>query len=286
MTSPADVPMAPDGPAPELRFKRRAALRLAPVEIWRARILIRTLAERELRAFYKQAVLGVAWAVLAPVTLMIVFTVFVQRVATVNTGGVPYALFTYIGLVPWNFFSQSVTSGGMSLVTQMTLVNKLKCPREVFPLSSIAVAAVNSCIAGLVLIVLFVINGFAPKTTTPLAIVPLIVQILFTVAVALIVSATTVYMRDLRHALPLLLQLGLFATPIVYGLDAIPTNWQPWYSLANPLAPIIDSYRQTVLYGNAPDWGLLGLGSLTTAVLLVTGLWLFRRLETGFADVA
>ena len=170
MTSSAGAPLVPDGPAPELRFKRRAQLRQAPGEVWRARALVRTLAERELRAFYKQAALGVAWALLAPITLMIVFTVFIQRVATVDTGGVPYALFTYIGLGPWNFFSQSVTSGGMSLVTQMTLVNKLKCPREVFPLSSITVAAVNSFIAGLVLIVLFAISGFAPKFTTPLAI--------------------------------------------------------------------------------------------------------------------
>jgi ABC-2 type transport system permease protein/lipopolysaccharide transport system permease protein len=276
----------PDEPPEELRFHREGALTSAPGEIWRARLLIRALAERELRALYKQAALGVAWAVLAPVTLMIVFTIVFQRVADINTRGVPYALFSYIGLVPWNFFAGSVTTGGMSLVNQMTLVNKLNCPREVFPLAYVVVTAVNTIIATGVLIILFAVNGYAPRLTTPLAIVPLVVMILFTIAVTLFVSSITVYLRDLRHALPILLQLGLFATPVVYGMDAIPTPLQPWYALANPMAAIIDSFRQTVLFGNAPNWTLLGLATVTTLVLLVSGLKLFRRLEMGFADVA
>jgi len=280
------MPAVPDSPPEDYRFKRTHQLRRAPVEVWRARLVIRSLVERELRALYKQAALGAAWAVLVPVTLMIVFTVFLQRVANIDTGGVPYSLFSYIGLVPWSFFAGSVTAGGMSIVQQMSLVNKIRCPREVFPLASVAVAAVNACIATLVLLLLFAINRFMPQPTTPLAIFPLVVLVLFTIAVTLYVSAFTVYVRDLRHALPILLQLGLFATPVVYGLDAIPESWRPWYCLVDPMAPVIDGLRQTVLYGNAPNWLYLGLGSLTTIVLLVTGVLVFRRLETGFADVA
>jgi len=276
----------PDEPPESLRFQREGALTSAPGEIWRARLLIRALAERELRALYKQAVLGVAWAVLAPVTLMIVFTIVFQRVAVINTRGVPYALFTYIGLVPWNFFAGSTTTGGMSLVSQMTLVNKLNCPREVFPLAYVVVTAFNAIIATAVLVILFVVNGYAPRLTTPLAILPILVMILFTVAVTLFVSSITVYLRDLRHALPILLQLGLFATPVVYGMDAIPRNLQLWYALVNPMAGIIDSFRETVLFGNAPNWTLLGAATFTTFVLLAAGLKLFRRLEMGFADVA
>jgi ABC-2 type transport system permease protein/lipopolysaccharide transport system permease protein len=283
---PAPDETALDGPPPELRFRRRSAVLHAPAEIWHARLLVRALAERELRALYKQAILGVAWAILAPVALMVVFTVFFQRVATIDTNGVPYALFSYVGLVPWNFFAGSVSTGGLSLINQMTLVNKLNCPREVFPLASIAVNAVNSLIAAAVLLILFAINRFAPAATTPLVIFPIILLCLFTTAVTLIVSSITVYLRDVRHALPIIMQLGLFVTPVVYGMDAVPAQWQNLYSLVNPMAPIIDAMRQTVLYGNAPNWGQLGLGALTTAVVLVGGLKLFRNLEMGFADVA
>jgi ABC-type polysaccharide/polyol phosphate export permease len=286
VTSEAASPAIPDEPPESIRFKRRTPLLRAPGEIWRARSLVRALAERELRALYKQAALGVAWAVLTPISLMLVLTIVFQRVASVPTGGVPYSIFSYIGLIAWNFFSGSVTSGGMSLVNQMSLVNKLNCPREVFPLSSITVTAVNSIIASFVLIILFVTTGFAPKITSPVAIIPLIVQVAFTIAITLLVSCTTVYLRDLRHALPIILQLGLFATPIAYGLEQIPANLQPIYCIVNPLAPIIDSYRQTILYGQMPNWYLLGLGTLSTVVLLIGGLKLFRRLEMGFADVA
>jgi len=286
MSLAPEPPVVPDEPPVELRYHRHAPVLSAPSEIWRARLLIRALAEREIRAQYKQAVLGVAWAVITPVMLMLVLTIFFQRIGTIDTQGVPYSLFAYIGLVPWNFFSGSTTSGGLSLVSQMSLVNKLNCPREVFPLSSIVVVGCNSTIASLVLLLLFAINGFMPKATTPLAVFPFVLQLIFTIAVTLLVSCTTVYLRDLRHALPILLQLGFFATPIAYGLDAIAPEYRVLYSALNPMGPIIDSYRRTVLYGTAPDWGLLGVASVTTAILLVGGLKLFRRLEMGFADVA
>jgi ABC-type polysaccharide/polyol phosphate export permease len=119
-----------------------------------------------------------------------------------------------------------------------------------------------------------------------LAILPLLVQVAFTLGLTLIVASVTVYLRDLRHALPILLQLGLLATPIAYGLDQIPENLQPLYCAINPIAPVIDSYRQTVLYGNMPNWSLLGIGAASSLVFLIGGLKLFRRLELGFADVA
>lgn len=276
----------PDAPPESLRYRRTAGVLAAPREIWRARALVRALAEREVRVLYKQALLGVIWVVLTPVTLMIVLTLVMDRVAAIDTHGVPYALFSYVGLVPWNFYASAVSSGGMALVNQMPLLNKLKCPREVFPLASIAVASFNAVVASAVLVVLFTIEGFAPKATTPLLLIPLALQILLTIAVVLVVSSVTVYVRDVRHALPLLLQLAFFATPVAYGIDAVPENLRPAYALANPIAPIIDSYRQTVLYGSAPDWALLGYGALSTVVLLAVAAKVFRRLEMGFADVA
>ncbi len=279
----ASIPLEP--PA-DIRFRRRVRFTAAAAEIWRARELIFTLAERDLRARYKQAVLGFAWAVVTPLALMVVFTVFFKGVAKINTAPAPYPIYSYLGLVPWTFFSTSMSNGGMSLVTNAPLLNKVYCPREVFPLAAVGVAWVDSVLSLAALAFLFVLYGYAPKAESYWLPVLFVVQVAWTAGVTMVVSAVTIYLRDLRHVLPILLQLGLFATPVAYGLNKIPVRYQSLYSTLNPLAPVIDGYRRTVLYNQPPDWHLLGLGSLTTAVVLFGGYALFKRLETGIADVA
>lgn len=276
----------PATPPPELIFKRRVRFGSAVSEVWRNRELVRTLAEREIRARYKQAILGFSWAVITPLVLMVVFTLFVRRVADIDTGGVPYPLFTYLGLLPWTFFSSSLSSGGQSLVTNSTLLNKIYCPREVFPLASIIVAGIDTTISTAILGALFAILTFAPKVTSLWVPVLLVVQVAFTLGVTLIVSGILVYLRDLRQALPLLLQFGLFATPVAWGIDVVPESWRLAYSVVNPLAPVIDGYRRTVLQGEPPQWDLLGPAALSAAVVLAAGYVVFKRLETGFADAA
>lgn len=276
----------PQAPPPELLFKRRIRPLVVLGELWRARELARTMAERELRARYKQTILGFAWAVITPVTLMIVFTVFFERVARVDTGGAPYALYAYVGLLPWTFFSSSVSSGAQSLVGNMSLLNKVYCPREVFPLGSVLVASLDTAIATVILGVLFVITQYAPSPEAVFVPLLLAVQLCFTIGVALAASVATVYFRDLRQGLPMVLQLGLFATPVAYSLESIPAAWRPLYAFVNPLAPVIDGYRSTVLLGEAPRWGLLGLGATSAVLVLVAGYLFFKRMETGIADVA
>jgi ABC-type polysaccharide/polyol phosphate export permease len=273
-------------PPAELRYRRKVRFGAALRDVWRSRELVRTLGERQLRARYKQAALGFAWSILTPVILMIVFTVFFQRIANVDTGGTPYPLFAYLGILPWTFFSTSFSEGGLSLVQNMSILNKVACPREVFPFSSIAVAGVDTCVAILVLGVLFIIEAFVPRLTSLW--VPLIatVQIGFTVGTTLIFSAFLVYLRDLRHILPIMLQLGLFATPVAYSMDAIPEQFRVAYSALNPLAPVIDGYRRTVLMGLPPNWELLLAGGIAALFWLLVGYAAFKRLETGFADVA
>jgi ABC-type polysaccharide/polyol phosphate export permease len=168
----------------------------------------------------------------------------------------------------------------------MPLLNKVYCPREVFPIASVCVAGIDTTIATSVLALLFVLEGFAPHATTVWLPVLLLVQVAFTVGVVLLVSSLLVYLRDLRHLLSIGLQLALFATPVAYGIEAIPEERRSLYALLNPLAPVIDGYRRTILYGQAPDWGLLGLGAITATVLLVGGSVVFKKLETGIADVA
>jgi ABC-2 type transport system permease protein/lipopolysaccharide transport system permease protein len=275
-----------EGPPKELRFRKRVRFVGELMAVWHARSFVRALAEREIRARYKQAFLGIAWAIVNPVLLMIVFTLLLDRVVQVDTNGVPYAIFSYVGLVPWHFFSSSVGSGGVSIIGQMNLVNKIRCPREVFPIASITSSAFDAVIACSILLLLFAIEQFAPKWTTVFAIIPLLVQLVFTLAVTLAVAAITVHLRDLRHALSILLQLGLFITPVAYGLEAIPDNWELPYVILNPMAAVITSYRDTILMGEMPQWSLLVPAAISSCVMLFGAVHLFGRLETSFADVA
>jgi ABC-2 type transport system permease protein/lipopolysaccharide transport system permease protein len=255
-------------------------------ELWQSRELVRVLAEREFQARYKQTLLGVLWALITPVLLVIVFTVFVERVADVDTGDAPYVLFAYIALIPWSFFSSSLTRGGGILVMESATLNKVRCPREVFPLAGVASAGIDMVVSTFVFAGLVVLTGYELRITVFW--VPLIfaLQLAFVVGVVLLFSVLAVYVRDVLQALPLLLQLGLFATPVAYGIEAIPKDWWPVYAFVNPLVAVIESYRQTVLYGYAPPWELVGPATASTALLLVGGFWLFKRLEPGIADVA
>ena len=271
-------------PPRELRFRRPLRPLAIAREVWRARALVRALAVREFLIRYKQAVLGVAWAVLAPLALMGLMTLVFQRVARVDTGGVPYSLFALMGLLPWTFFSVAVAQGGQSLLLNGPLVKKVACPREVYPFASILVAGVDSLVSLSGLAAVFAVTGFAPKTTAIWVPVLALLQVAFVVGVVLVVSSVIVYVRDVRHALPLLLQLGLFATPVAYGVEAIPERLQWVYAAVNPLVAVIDGYRRTVLLGEAPAWELAVPGAVTATVVLLGGYVMFKRLETSFAD--
>jgi len=272
-------------PPAELRFRRRIDLVGSVKEVWRARGMIRTLAERDLRVRYKQAVLGFAWAIVTPIVMMLVFTLLIRRALTVDTGGAPYQLFSYLGLLPWGFFTAIVSGGGNSLVANTALMNKIHCPREVFPVASLVVASFETAIQALMLGVLFIVFGYAPKAQAVWALLLLPIQVAFALGAALIVSSIIVYLRDVRHALPIILQLGLFATPVAYGIEIIPQHLRWLYALLNPLGPVIDGYRRTILLGKLPDWDLVGLAAITATIVLFGGFALFKRLETGFADV-
>jgi ABC-2 type transport system permease protein/lipopolysaccharide transport system permease protein len=273
-------------PPDHLRYRRALQFRAAMRELWADRVVVRSLAERELKARYSQTVLGFLWALLAPITLMVVFTVFLQRVADIDTRGVAYPIFSYVGLIPWTFFQGAVSTGGLSLISNTALLNKVYAPREVFPLASIATRTVDSACATLALFVLFAIYTEAPAVTSYWAIPLLAIMFAFTTAVTLFVSAATVYLRDLRHALPLLLQLGLFVSPIAYSVDNVPEKWRELYVALNPIAAVIDGLRRSVLYGEAPHAMYTSVAAAASLVLLAGAYLAFKQMETGFADVA
>jgi ABC-type polysaccharide/polyol phosphate export permease len=275
------------GPPSHLRFRRRVRPIAMLLELVGARQLVGALVERDFRARYKQTKVGVAWAVVGPLLLMAAFTIFAGTAADFDTGGVPYPLFAYLALVPWSSFSSSINSGSLSIVNNLTLINKVYCPREVFPLACVGIAAIDAVISLSILAVLFVIYGEAPQAASVWVPVLLVVQGMFTVGAALVVSSLVVYVRDLRQVLPMALQFALLATPVAYSFSVVKERWhQVAMSILNPLAPVIDGYREAVLFNRAPDLPLLGIAAGLSAVWLVGGYLLFKKLETGFADVA
>jgi len=277
-----EIPLAP--PA-ELRFRARIGLPRFISDLVRSRELVRTLAERDIRARYKQAILGFTWVFVQPLSLLLVFMFLARHVASVNTHGVPYPIYAYIGLLPWQFFSSALSVGGLSLVTNSALLNKVYCPRQVFPTAGVMVAAVDATLATLVLVVLFIVDGFTPKATSYYVPLILLVQIAFTLAICVAVSAIVVYVRDVKNVLPLVLQIGLFATPVAYEMTKFPASWRVPYSIINPLGPVIDAYRRTVLLGKPPVWSQFGAGAASAMIMLVLAAAMFSKSERGMADV-
>jgi ABC-type polysaccharide/polyol phosphate export permease len=276
----------PAEPPADRRYRRDLTMRDAVQELWRARALTRTLVERDLRVRYKQTLLGFGWALLGPVVFMLVFTLFFQRAGHFSTGGVPYPLFSYTGLVPWTFFAEAVTVGAASLLTNVTLLNKMYCPREVFPLAATATSAFDAAVSTVVLLVLFAVYQYPPKLTTLWVPLLVVVEVAFTLGVILFASSVLLYLRDVRYVVPLAVQVGLFITPVAYAFDVIPARLRPLYAVLNPLGPIIDDLRRTMLHGLEPQWGLLALAALASSAWLIGGYRLFKRLEIGFADIA
>ncbi len=276
-----------EGPPPELLYRRKVSIGRAIADAWKAREVTRSLTERAIRSRYKQAILGFAWSILTPLVLMLAFTVVFKRGGLeVDTGGAPKVLFWYVALVVWTFFSNSVTNASTSIIGNITLINKTPCPREVFPLSGVAQAAFDGGLSLIPLIALFGMQTFMPRPTSVWVPVILVVVFAFTIGAAILCSVLIVYVRDLRTALPLALQFGLFATPIAYPFDQIPGRYRGLYSFLNPLGPTIDGLRQALLFDKTPQLEYLALGALGAFVWLVGGYWLFRRMEAGIADIA
>jgi ABC-type polysaccharide/polyol phosphate export permease len=276
----------PDEPPAHLRYRRAFKLGTGARELWRSRSIVFSLTVRDLRATYSQEILGFAWAVLTPLVQMVVFTFLFNRLNTrIDTGGVWYPIFLYVGLMPWTFFSGSVSGGGTSLVNN-PLLNKVYAPREVFPIAEILGTVVSTLLASVALIVLFLIDGFTPSVTSYWAIPLLAILTVFTAGVTLLVAGMTVYLRDMRHALPLVLQVGLFATPILWPLTEISKEWRLPYVALNPVGGVIDGLRRCVLYDQPPRASYTIVAAVVSIIWLLGAFMLFKRLETGFADVS
>jgi ABC-2 type transport system permease protein/lipopolysaccharide transport system permease protein len=281
-----DARTIPDGPPPGSRYRLRPRLFESLRDLWSSREVVYSLTERDVRSRYKQATFGIAWSVINPVALMLVFAFFIKSVAHIDTQGKPYALFAYLGLLPWTFFSTALSTGGISLLMNTSLLNKVRCPREVFPLSAVGVATFDGLIATGAFVVLMAITRTAPASTFYWIPLFLLIQYVFTTGVVLLFSILVIYFRDLRHALPPVLQVGIFATPVAYGVAALSGSVRPWYAAVNPLAAVIDGYRRAILFGTGPDWGMTIPAMISSVVVLLGAYLVFKRMEAGIADIA
>lgn len=248
------------------------------------RDLLRTLSVHRINVRYRQTLLGVTWAVLQPLLMMSIFVTVFSYLARVPSEGAPYAVFAYAALLPWTFFSTAVTNATGSLVGHAQLITKVYFPREILPLTYV-VAGFFDFLLGFVVLAGLMAWFHIPLTSASAYLIPVVALLCaWIVAVSLLVSAAQVRWRDVGVAIPVLVQLAMFASPVIYPLGLVPPAWRPWY-LLNPLAGIINSFRDVLLRGQPPEPLPLAYAVAVTAFLLPLAYGLFKRAEATMADV-
>jgi lipopolysaccharide transport system permease protein len=254
-------------------------------ELWQYRELLYFLVWRDVKVRYKQTLLGAAWAVLQPAMMMVVFTIFFARMAQVPAGDWPYPLFVYAGLLPWTFFSTSISQAAQSVVGSERLITKIYFPRLAIPLASVGAALVDFVIALGLLAVLMAWYGARP--TVAIALLPVIMACFFLAAagVGTLLAALNVAYRDFRYVVPFMIQLWMFATPTIY-MDPSANGRGRFDTLLllNPLSPLVGSFRAATLGAPIP-WQPLGIAALASAALFLAGCYYFRHVEDSFSDV-
>lgn len=239
---------------------------------------------REIKVRYKQSILGGAWAILQPLSLMVIFSVVFSVFLEMPTDDVPYPIFAYTALLPWIFFSTSILSASNSLINNLNLVTKIYFPRDILPIGNVGAGFFDFIIASFVLVLMMI---FYQVPFRPILLwVPLliVIQLFLMLGVSLGFAALIVVYRDLRFVVPLLLQLWFFATPVIYPVSAIPDYLLTYYML-NPMAALINSYRRVILAGLPPQWIYLLICALVSLIIYFVGYGYFKRVESTLADV-
>ena len=254
------------------------------IDLWDYRELLFFLAQRDLKVRYKQALIGVAWAILQPLLMMAIFTVFLGHLAKVPSQSLPYSVFSFAGLVVWLFFANSVTSSSNSLVANSNLISKVYFPRLVIPIASVLAWLPDLGVALVVLLGLMAVNGLAPSPV--LILLPLFVGLglVSALAVAVWLSALNVAYRDIQYAAPFFIQIGLFVTPVTYASNLIPERYRLLLAL-NPMTGVVDGFRWSVTGSGGAPWGQAIASLAIGGLVLALGLAYFRRVEQFFADV-
>jgi lipopolysaccharide transport system permease protein len=252
-------------------------------ELWAYRELIAAFTMRDVKLRYKQTGLGIAWAVLQPLLTMVIFTIFFGGLAHIPSDGVPYPLFVLAALLPWTLFAEGLTRSTTTMVTNANIMTKVYFPRLIMPLSSILSPLVDFAVSFIILLAMMVYYGFVP--TANVVFLPLFLLLALTTAlgVGLWLSALNVKYRDFQYTVPFLIQIWMFASPVVYAASLVPESLRIWYGL-NPMAGVIEGFRWALL-GNGTPSGMILVSVGMVIVLLVSGMFYFRRMEQYYADI-
>jgi len=253
-------------------------------EVWAYRDLLGILAWRDVSVRYKQSIIGVGWTVIQPLMTMIIFTIIFGRFAKLPSEGLPYPIFTYCALLPWNYFARSLSDSSNSLVGASHLITKVYFPRLILPLSRVLAGLVDFAIAFVILIAMMLWYGIAP--TAGLLMLPLFmtVAMLAALSVGLWLTALNVKYRDVQFVVPFLAQFWMYASPVAYSASIVPQKWQWVYGL-NPMVGVVEGFRWALLGKTAPDFGAMSASLMIVIVLFISGLYYFRKMEQTFADI-
>jgi lipopolysaccharide transport system permease protein len=253
-------------------------------ELWRYRELLYFFVWRDLKVRYKQTALGVVWAIIQPLFTMLIFSLFFGRLAKIPSDGIPYPLFSYCALVPWTFFAHGLTMGSNSVVDSANLVKKVYFPRLAMPIATVLAGLVDFFLAFVMLLGMLIFFGRVP-TLNVIWLPPLLLLGLITaLGVSLWLSALNVEYRDVRHAIPFLTQIWMYATPIAYPSSLLPEPWRSVYGL-NPMVGVVEGFRWALLGAKTGPGPMLAVSSVAALVILISGAAYFRRMERTFADV-
>ena len=252
-------------------------------ELWAYRELFWVLTARDVKVRYKQTVLGAGWAIIQPVMTMVVFSIIFGGFAKMPSDGFPYPVFVYAGLLPWTFFANALTRSGSSVVGSAHLVSKVYFPRLIIPLSSVGAGIVDLAISTAVLLLIMLYFGVAWSLNLLAAPLLLVLVVFMALGVGTFISALNVAYRDFGFLTPFLVQLWMFATPVIYPASLVPDKWH-WLLYLNPMAGIIEGFRSAFL-GKPFDLSPIGLSLLMAVVLFLTGVLYFEKVERRFADI-
>jgi lipopolysaccharide transport system permease protein len=253
-------------------------------ELWEYRELLYFLIWRDVKVRYKQTVLGAAWAVMQPLFMMLVFSLFFGLLARVPSDGIPYPVFSFCALIPWQLFANALSEASNSLIGNQNLITKVYFARLVIPIAAVLSGLVDFLIAFAILICMMFYYGIVPGW--PILVLPgfILLAVLTALAVGLWLSALNVQYRDVRYTMNFLIQFWLFATPVAYSSSIVPEKWRPLYGL-NPMAGVVEGFRWAVLGKAQPPSAMLFVSIAVVSALLVGGLYYFRRMEQEFADI-
>jgi len=254
-------------------------------EIWHYRELLYFLVWREVKVRYKQAALGVAWAVVQPLTTMLIFTAVFGNFAKIPSDGLPYPVFAYAALLPWSYFAEAISRSGVSVVSDTNLIRKVYFPRLILPLASVMTPVVDFCVSFLILLCLMAWYHVIPTWGVILLPFFLLLALLTALSVGLWLSALNVRYRDVRFIIPFLVQIWMYASPVVYPVSLVPERWRIVFNL-NPMVGVIEGFRWALLGKASPDFQAITVSVIGVLVLLIGGLLFFKRMESTFADVA